>query len=154
MAVPRRGLEIGGLLLGHVQGKHYRVDSIAPIESEYSQGPVFRAPCADLEAVVRSVNDHGRPVGIYRSRTDGRLEIDEQDQLLLAQLEPFLPVAVLVIAQTRTTPAEARAGVWDGSAVEWIGSGVHFGDWLLSREETPTPALEQASVRCALPASP
>jgi len=83
-AVPRRGLEIGGFLVGTADGETILVDGIAPLHSDYPVGPVFRVTPEDFASGAEEAGNAGQIVGVYRSRTDAVLELDAESQDLLA----------------------------------------------------------------------
>src|SRR5690242_13793001 len=72
-AVPRRGLEVGGLLLGRVDGDCVVVDDFLPVDSEHQQGPSWLLSEKDkaflASEISRVQGDEGGPrvLGIYRS---------------------------------------------------------------------------------------
>jgi len=85
-AIPRRGLEIGGILTGRIEASEgcarLMVEDYTPVESEHRAGPSYRLSEADRErfrAVLR-----GRPdaVGLYRTQTrsdQANLEDDDRE---------------------------------------------------------------------------
>jgi len=146
-ALPRRGLEIGGLLLGRSRAGDFVVDALEPIHCDYPLGPVF---CVGIEDLREAAKNAPAAVGMYRSRTDGVLETDEQDELLLEVLgSGGAPVLVLIIRQTRQMPAEARAGVWRKGALVWSESTVPLREWI--RGELDAPAQRTVPVAPAPP---
>jgi hypothetical protein len=124
-ALRRRGLEVGGLLLGSFSGNEIVADSLEPVASAYPEGPSYRVPEHDLDAALER-----EIVGFYRSRTDGLLELDEQDRLLLRLLPGNRPVAILLVRQTKQTAAEARLGFDRDGTIIWSKSIVPFAAWL------------------------
>ena len=128
-ALRRRGLEVGGLLLGSSSGDEVIVDSLEPVMSLYPEGPSYRVPGQDLAAALATPGER-EIVGFYRSRTDGKLELDEQDRLLLRLLPRNGPVAILLVRQTKQTPAEARLGFDVDGTIVWSKSTVPFAPWL------------------------
>ncbi|MEJ7607008.1 MAG: hypothetical protein WKF37_12275 [Bryobacteraceae bacterium] len=123
-ALPRRGLEVSGLLLGEQVANEIGVKSLQPLACGYPDGPAFRMSEGELQEVLQQVEDLNQVVGIYRSRTDGSLDLDDQDKLLLKLLgRPRIPV--LLIRQQRAVPAEGRP-VWGSSDV--AGSVTSAGD--------------------------
>jgi hypothetical protein len=92
-AVPRGGVEVGGLLLGRpVETGIVLAEEIVPIQIEYHFGPFYRFSTTDLTAIqslMASVQkDPSKAVvGFYRSRTRNDSRSQESDSELLAVLE-------------------------------------------------------------------
>lgn len=93
MALPRRGMEVGGLLLGSVNERApylFSIEDICPVPCEHRFGPGFSLSEADharLREQLASVRAFGEHcvVGFFRSRTGpgGRAEFDQADRELL-----------------------------------------------------------------------
>ena len=86
-AVPRRGLEIGGLLLGVSQtaaGRRViRIEDYADVPSEHRSGPSYQLSPADLETLGRIYADHPEAIGMYRTVTHSEsLALQEDDRQL------------------------------------------------------------------------
>src|SRR5579884_4288422 len=92
-ALPKRGAEIGGALLGH-RGPHgeFLIDSWRPIPIEHRTGPSYILSEADLfawaEFVKRARTGAQQFIGIYRSQTRPGLGVTPDD---CAIVEKFLP---------------------------------------------------------------
>jgi len=160
-ALPRRGLEVGGLLVGSYDLGAICADELSPILCAYPEGPGFTVSEAEFGPAVESARARGRIVGLYRSRTDGSLDADEQDVVMLRKVFEGRPLVFLVIRQSRTSPAEARLGLWTGSGIEWTGPSVRLQTWLHGSEAeamTARPALAPVRPRTgsyyAVPAAP
>jgi len=83
-AVPRRGLEIGGILLGRSETRRgvttIQVLGFEPLESEYRSGPSFRLSEADLKGLDEALSRHPDAIGMYRTHTrTNTLASDEDD---------------------------------------------------------------------------
>lgn len=79
-AVPRGGIEIGGLLLGRVSGKTLYIDDFAPVECEHLTGPSFLLSSKDESALVAQLAALGSPpIGWYHSHTRSDLELSGKD---------------------------------------------------------------------------
>ncbi len=111
-SLPKRGLEVCGLLLGEQNANTFVVTSSVPLTSRYAEGPAFRVRETELLDELRMVQPRSQIVGIYRSRNDGSLELDRQDALLLSLIAQR-PIPVLVIRQQRNTQGEGRLLIWD-----------------------------------------
>ena len=110
-ALPKRGLEVCGLLLGDHSDKEFTVNSMIPMPCQYPQGPAFRMSEGELDANLRFAQTLGNVLGIYRSRNDGSLDLDDQDKLLIG-LFSRQPIPVLVIRQQKEAPGEGRLLIW------------------------------------------
>ena len=102
-AVPRRGLEVGGLLLGRVEGDCVVVEDIEAVDSEHQRGPSWLLSEKDkqlLSATIARVNDDAnglRLVGLYRSQTRaGFAPADEDVTLMREYSSGDRPVFLLV----------------------------------------------------------
>jgi hypothetical protein len=135
-ALPRRGLEISGILIGTRTSSGVLVTGFQPIESSYPEGPAFRAPEPAVAAALDTARESGEIVGIYRSRTDGGAETDDQDALLLKHLEAR--TAVLLVRGAKETQPDAQLGWWTGSRVEWCTVSVPFNTWISTGEVAPS----------------
>src|SRR5205085_274872 len=77
-AVPKRGLEIGGVLLGELNatGTEVVAEAYEPFESEHLHGPSWLLSPRDRTAFREAINrirsqtsQQLRPIGFYRSQT-------------------------------------------------------------------------------------
>ena len=90
-AVPRRGLEVGGLLLGHREDGCMCVDDFAPVDSEHQYGPSWLLSEKDkvrLDAEIARIQalpDGPRVIGLYRSQTRAGFAPAAEDRDLMAQ---------------------------------------------------------------------
>ena len=88
---PRRGLEIGGILLGRVETKEnlttFWVDGFRPVESEHRWGPSYLLSDPDFARLREEMERCGsRCIGIYRSQTRARqLALDVSDVKVFGQ---------------------------------------------------------------------
>ena len=79
-AVPRRGLEIGGLLLGDIQPGSIYIRDFEPVESEHRAGPSYKLSETDTRHFEEALSRHPDAVGIYRTQTrDDSLSLQEDD---------------------------------------------------------------------------
>lgn len=117
-ALPRRGMEVGGLLLGSAAqtgaAMEVAVDDFVAFPCEHLYGPNFQLSPKDREAFAELVASWapapGRPlypVGIYRSHTRGGLELTPEDIELLDAWLPQPHAVCLLIRPLATGPAEA-----------------------------------------------
>jgi len=130
-ALPKRGLEVCGLLLGEHSENEFAVTSLIPFTCHYAEGPAFRVSEGELRDTLQVAHTLGGVVGIYRSRNDGSLDLDHQDRLLIGLLARQ-PMPILVIRQQKNTAGEGRLLVWGNSTG---ASGItSVGDIFLTRQ--------------------
>ena len=82
-AVPRGGLEIGGLLLGSRDSStgctRIRIDNYVSVASEYRSGPYYALSPFDLETLHQAVAQHPDAVGMYRTVTHAENPVLQSD---------------------------------------------------------------------------
>ena len=115
-AVPRRGAEVGGVLLGNVAHVGSRrlvtVETFESVPIEYKHGPsyVFSEGDAELfgETMAR-LNSAGfpRPVGFFRANTRDEMGLSEEDVRTLAQHFADADSVALLIRPATTKPGMA-----------------------------------------------
>src|ERR1700676_3223944 len=83
--VPRRGLEVGGILLGRTDSRDeittYWIEGFAPVESEHRSGPSYVLSESDFGHLHEALTKHGtKSIGFYRSQTrSDQLELQQPD---------------------------------------------------------------------------
>ncbi len=113
-AIPRRGAEIGGLLIGRIEGTDVYIDDFEAIPCEYRRGPSYILSEND-QAALAAAYDRWKPggdqkryaVGYFRSNTRDRLAVAEEDRDLMRRYFPAAPHVMLLIRPyaARTTIA-------------------------------------------------
>ncbi|MCS7043692.1 MAG: hypothetical protein NZR01_12975 [Bryobacteraceae bacterium] len=117
-ALPRRGMEVGGLLLGRVEQADGEalvvIEDAVGFPCEHLYGPNFQLSPRDRETFAEMVASWapgpGRPVhlvGFYRSHTRGDLELTPEDIELLDTWLPHPHGVFLLLRPHATRPAEA-----------------------------------------------
>lgn len=119
-AVPKRGAEVGGVLIGTVEPATsddpaiVRVEDFQPVECEYKRGPSYlftEEEKATFEDAVQCWQpDPSKPahaVGFYRSHTRDGLSLAPEDVELLNEFFPDAESAALVIKPYGTKVSEA-----------------------------------------------
>lgn len=115
-AVPRRGAEVGGILLGRVESGErtvIHVEDFVAVPCDYLRGPSYLLSEADLarldEAMAKTRGPvRGLyPVGYYRSNTRENLQLHPEDVALLDGRFPEGPVVCLLIKPFATRISEA-----------------------------------------------
>lgn len=121
--IPRRGLEVGGVLYGEREDDEIRILEWRPIACEHSNGPGFDLSESDREALRSQLHDSDAappgpiPVGWFHSRTKDGIFLSEADIALYNSHFPAMwQVALVVRPHLHETP---RAGFFfreqDGS---------------------------------------
>ena len=114
-AVPKRGAEVGGVLLGSVEsadGPRVRVDDYELVPIEYKRGPSYLLSEPDLETFtevmerLRSRKELA-PVGFFRSQTRDAAGLTAEDLELLARFLPQPETVVLLIKPYATRVSTA-----------------------------------------------
>lgn len=116
-ALPRRGIEIGGVLLGRVaagaSAATIQIEDAVPFECEHLYGPNFHLSPKDREALSELLSGmnakRSRPlaaVGLYRSHTRGDLELTADDVEVLDAFFPGAHALCLMVRPFATKPAE------------------------------------------------
>ncbi|HWD00042.1 MAG TPA: energy transducer TonB [Candidatus Sulfopaludibacter sp.] len=116
-SVPRRGLEIGGLLLGHtlfLNGRHIiSIENYEAVESEHRSGPSYLLSDMDRQHFADAIANSPKVVGMFRTQTrDKSLELQPDDTDIFAQYFTGPDALFLLIhpAQMRSAFFRAEAG--------------------------------------------
>jgi len=113
-AVPRRGAEVGGVLLGAVagDGPMVRVEDYELVPIEYKRGPSYLLSEEDVhafEAALEQSRQAGpnslRPVGFFRSHTRDAAGLASEDLEMLSRYFPETETVVLLIRPFATKPS-------------------------------------------------
>jgi hypothetical protein len=106
-AVPKRGAEVGGVLIGTVeQGERFivRVEDYEPVECAYTRGPSFllaeneRSALAEVCDRWRAAESHSSyAVGYFRSSMRDGLSLESEDLELLERFFPAVWQVALLI---------------------------------------------------------
>lgn len=117
-ALPRRGMEVGGILLGRVtagaSAATIHIEDAVPFDCEHLYGPNFHLSPKDRDALselLSGINSkRSRPltaIGLYRTHTRGDLELTAEDVELLDAFFPSAHALCLMVKPFATKPAEA-----------------------------------------------
>ena len=110
-SVPRRGLEIGGILLGTVDRNEetttFHVEGYMTVDSEHRSGPSYLMSEADLARLQRALCEHAdNCIGAYRSHTRSHeLAPQDQDSNLLRQCCADADAVFLMLCPSLKTAA-------------------------------------------------
>ena len=113
-AVPRRGAEVGGILLGTttITGPSARIEDYELIPIEYKRGPSYRFSASDQETFraavhkARTGKERG-PIGYFRSHTRDGVGLSDDDLKLLSNYFPSPEAIVLLIRPFAAKPSLA-----------------------------------------------
>jgi hypothetical protein len=113
-AVPRRGAEVGGVLLGSTDGPVVRIDDYELIPIEYKRGPSYLLSEEDVQAFegsldqLRNTGEKSlRPIGYFRSHTRDGVGLGDEDRTLLSKYFQEPEAVVLLIRPFGTKPSIA-----------------------------------------------
>lgn len=107
-AVPRRGAEVGGILIGSVESYGgrtlVRIEDFDSVACSYERGPSYLLSEGDRNAFETAL-ERWRPgadrrvhaVGYFRSHTREELQLSEEDRALLDRYFPEEPAVALLI---------------------------------------------------------
>lgn len=119
-AVPRRGAEVGGVLLGRVEpgaAPQVRVEDYTPVDLSYSRGPSFLLSPEEVLAfgslveAGRVAEGGPRPVGFYRTDTRDAMHLGEEDLALLDLHFPE-PESVCLLIRPYASKTAQAAWLW------------------------------------------
>jgi hypothetical protein len=125
-ALPRRGLETGGLLIGTTREMGNQivveVDDFEPMETEHASGPSYVLSDADLrllEARIAAREDPESPsiVGFYRSHTRSNFAITAEDASLFSRFFPAASHVFLLIKSNDDGPPTGGFIIREGGKV-------------------------------------
>lgn len=106
--VPKRGAEVGGILLGKIEGDIVTIDDIEPVPCDYRMGPSYQLTEDDgkqfHEAWIRAGQ---RVVGYYRSDTRAAMTISTEDRNLISRYFPDPNMPVLLVRPFATKVSHA-----------------------------------------------
>jgi hypothetical protein len=113
--IPRRGLEIGGILFGVREGACIRIHQWREIPCEHAKGPGFDLSANDEAGLEQMISDAAEdpklldltPVGWFRSRTRDKVYLSETDLRLFDRFFPEPSQIALVIRPFIYEPAQA-----------------------------------------------
>jgi hypothetical protein len=90
-ALPRRGIEVGGVLLGEVHELEARIDGFEEAPCEHRYGPSYSLSPADKTKLGELLAEHTDPppvIGFFRSFTSREPTIEEGDEELVREHFP------------------------------------------------------------------
>ena len=115
-SLPRRGAEVGGILLGTVSGggRVVRVEDYHEVPIEYRRGPSYLLSEPDTKAFETAMAElrhnaasSARPIGYFRSQTRDGAGLGEEDLDLVAKYFADPETIILLIRPFGTKPSTA-----------------------------------------------
>jgi len=116
-STPRRGLEVGGILLGSCESgitNHVRIEDYEPILSRHEHGPSYILSGRETDQFAAAVARWGaqdslrsRAVGFFRSHTREGLGLEQEDLELFSRYFPEETAVSLIIKPYATRPPVA-----------------------------------------------
>ena len=133
-AVPRRGAEVGGFLLG-TRGQMgdqlvVQILDFAPVACEHAQGPSYLLSANDLalwsETIQRLQAGPTQIVGYYRSHTRDGLQLGAEDLSLLNEYFPERDLVSLIVKPYATRASVAGFFFYEGESIHSESSYLEF----------------------------
>ena len=127
LALPKRGIETGGLLFGQIRRERgvviYEIVAFEEIPCEHLYGPSFVLGERDRRRIAESVarrEKEGSPpvVGLYRSYTGRDAELDDADMTLLGAVFPHHKLACLLLRPRTVQKCDTSLQFWSGGGDE------------------------------------
>lgn len=110
-AIPRRGAEVGGILIGKVEGSTVRIDDFEPIACQHKRGPSYLLSESDaqgfqeaFEKLTAARQSDQTAVGYYRSNTRDQTTIGDEDRQLCERYFPP-PMGVMLFIKPHVSKA-------------------------------------------------
>ncbi len=167
-ALPRRGLEIGGLLLGHVRrsesGVVVEIEDFEPIECEHAVGPSYLLTAKDRELMQERIRLHKSGkldvIGAFRSHTRKEFSLTPEDLDFLAAHFAGPADVFLLIHALRDCPLTAGFAIREGGEIRSLTPQAPFpfrsvtlrsGDYPLRSVEAPAAAPVAVETPAAAP---
>ncbi|MBI4890538.1 MAG: hypothetical protein HY821_07925 [Acidobacteria bacterium] len=115
--VPRRGAEVGGILLGSAEATGrtvIRIEDFVPVACEHARGPSYILSPADrktfeetLERWAPAPDKRIYAIGYYRSNTRDSIQLEQEDIDLVDSLFPEMTAACLLVKPYATRVSQA-----------------------------------------------
>jgi hypothetical protein len=115
-SLPRRGAEVGGILLGRVTaaGRVVRVEDYLEVAIEYRRGPSYllsepdaKAFESELAQIRSNAASSSRPIGYFRSHTRDGVGLAQEDLDLVSKYFGDPETVILLIRPFGTKPSAA-----------------------------------------------
>jgi hypothetical protein len=163
-AVPKRGAEVGGLLLGHVDESGNRtvyINDFTPVVCEYRRGPSYLLSDGDRAGLESAIARAGTSVvGFYRSHTRKDFGFDEEDVSHFRTYFPDSNRVFLLIKPLSISQSVARVSLWEGGELGGDSSLAEFSfgrRWIpehVTQAPAKTVTVEAVPNEAAVPQEP
>ena len=139
--VPKRGAEVGGILIGTVKSDTIRIEDFEPVPCTYARGPSYLLTDAEREAFEEACQRRGtEAVGYYRSHTRDGFALQPED---LHLLERHFRLALLVRPFATKSSVAGFFVRENGVFPETTPLEFPFRRWEMTGEEPPRRAPMQ-----------
>jgi hypothetical protein len=147
--VPKRGAEVGGILIGTVKSDTIRIEDFEPVPCTYARGPSYLLTDAERESFEEACQRRGtEAIGYYRSHTREGLALQPEDIRLLDQLFPSPTQVALLVKPFATKPGIAGFFVRENGVFPAATPlEFPFRRWEMTGEEPPRRAPMQERKR-------
>lgn len=136
-SLPRRGLEIGGLLIGRVRHPNpdqytVSIEDAVLIESEHLRGPSYILSSTDKEELFNRIRKYSKskedlePVGYFRSHTRPGLYLDQYDFDVLRSYFAHPSCVALLLRPSYDGPTTAGFFIWEEGDIHRASSYREF----------------------------
>jgi len=147
-AVPKRGAEVGGILIGTIQSgdvKTVRIEDFEAVPCTYSRGPSYLLTDAEKALFEEVCQRRSKEiVGYYRSHTRDGLALQPEDTQLLRQFLPSSAQVALLVKPFATKPSVAGFFVRENGVFPAATPlEFPFRRWEITGEEPPRRAPMQ-----------
>jgi hypothetical protein len=154
-AVPRRGAEVGGILIGSVELEErtaVKIEDFEAVPTEYGRGPSYLLSANDtrefeaaLSRWARGPEKNLHAVGFYRSHTRDGLGLTDEDLTLYAKYFPHAADIALLIKPFATRVSRAGFFFREGNEIKSDSSYQEF-PFLRSELGGPPPDVDRAVI--------
>ena len=147
--VPRRGAEVGGILIGKVESGIIRIEDYEQIPCRYARGPSYLLSESEKAQFDESCRRRSKDiVGYYRSHTRDGFALQPEDFELLQQSFPSSVPLVLLVKPFATKPSVAGFFLrQNGKFPDATPLEFPFRRWEMTGEEPPRRAPLQERKR-------
>jgi hypothetical protein len=154
-ALPKRGAEVGGLLLGRIDESGNRtvfIDDFAPVACEYRRGPSYLLSESDRAGLESAIARAGTAVlGFYRSHTRKDFGFDEEDVSNFQTYFPNSNRVFLLIKPLSISQSAARFSLWEGGE---MGGDLSLPEFPFGRRWIPEHVTQAPAIAVTVDAAP
>lgn len=129
-AVPKRGAEVGGILVGRKRPSDgaFLLDDFIEVPCEYAYGPSYLLSTADLQRFQEvfeqaATSPSSRPLGFFRSHTRDGFQLQDPDRQLFARCFPNQDGVFLLVKPSPFRTSTAAFLLYSAEGLEMQPSG-------------------------------